>query len=125
MGSRKLKEETMRSLRLLCAIAGLAAAISLGACEPVTIGGGPSPTNDTSAKIADYVKQAQNAIVQGCSWYEPAESLARIFVSGATISSVSTVVAAVCSAVRTPAARRGGGKPAVKGVRLQGGFIRR
>ncbi len=89
--------------------AALAAAITIGGCAS---GGGSS------------VSSIQQAAVIACGFLPTAKTVADILAAGnALVSTVDAVASAICAAVGTKNARRGGGVPTVAGVVIHGKFV--
>jgi hypothetical protein len=106
---------TMRNLL----IAGtLASSLALGGCA-----------TGTSANVAAEIAAVQQTAVQVCGYLPTIATVTGIlstFVPGASpINDVAVQVAqAICGAVTAKSARRGGGAPTVRGVPVQGRFVR-
>lgn len=104
----------------------LAVAGCAGSGSPPPSGGGvtiPPIVGDLT------VQQIQDAAAKACSFVPTAQTItgivASFFPGGAPINSiVSSVVNSICSAITKKSIRRGGSRPMVNGVPVEGYFIR-
>lgn len=103
----------------------LCAGIGLTGCatkvDPTT----GATTTITDPQLAETIAQIKAGILQTCGFSATINSIAGIvgtFVPG--VSVVPSVVSAVCGAVTAMGARRGGPKPHVNGVAVEGRFVR-
>lgn len=106
----------MKAIR--ATLATLAAGLVLAGC------------NTTGQVVSPTPESIQQAIINGCGFYEPISVLAKILASFVPIPGVSTVTALadeVCAAEIPPTASAGRmmatPKPVVRGVQLQGVYV--
>lgn len=100
----------MKKFKLMLACVAM---LGLSACN----------TGDVAAEIA----QIQAYAKQACSYVPTAATVLDIIASAtgnASLQSVSQIAEAICGAVASKSARRGGGVPTVNGVVVHGHFVR-
>jgi|SRR5882724_7777380 len=82
-------------------------------------------TTVTDPQLTETIAQIKSGILQTCGFSATINSIASIvgtFVPG--VSVVPSVVSAICGAVTAKGVRRGGPRPQVNGVAVEGRFVR-
>jgi hypothetical protein len=85
--------------------------------------GGCVTGRDGNIVVGDYVVAVQQTAVSLCGFLPTAQFIGDLFLQGETYDTVSTVASAICRAV-SARSYRPGTVPTVKGVPVQGRFLR-